>query len=1418
MNFMGLGFSLGAEDKGLAAAIKQTTSGLMDISKTVVGIGLASAKMMIKMPDIKPAIGMAQHLASDVKLTTTGLEAFGVAASKVNSATFAGLGLNSKQLSKMKSESASLAHSMNTDVGTVAKAFAELEQAGVDVRKNGFRSKSEYVKFLAVTGVSSQELTSSMAAMNKRLGMSSAAIKDVIQSVGAIGSKFKIGKEAYAGMNTTVSLLNANFEKLPENWSKEKLGAFIKGTTAVAGALASIGLPAEQATAASNRLGEVLLKGREGMDALYVGLADSLPAGMETLTKHLGEIAPSFDMLQNSPDQFMLKMGEMVKAVRDAPGMTEKSLTMFRLQMEKDFGPEVMAAFTKEGFSKLGPALKGATEPIKNQGEIVGDLAKAYQDGRTYADRFALAQDRIQTSLKKVEGVMSDATYLKTYTNQSKDYLHTVNEIAGKGGVLGKLTTSLIEVKNRGFGGFLASHSKFGFALSEGIQLMQPMMQYLPALGAAFSALASPIGIVAAAVAGLFFLFKDLGKGKDSVIAPMLNKLVDEAPKFIAKIWELASGVFDTVYAVLSKVDWGAVIATMRSAFTKIFGSIFSAIEKINWAKVGQVLGVALDFAFQIALDAVVSILNIGEKILKWLDGVNWGAIGNKLGGYFAQIGLVIYNVFEKVLSNLPSLIGKVFERGLALVIGILDGMRDWFITKFPEAAKPIFVLFEVLKGIAVIVVTRIKLGFQAVGVVLTAVWEVLKWVLSTVVDVAVAVGDAVQAIGRVAGDVVDFFSSSGDSLADLWKNNNKMADDAKVKSAEIAALNQKIEAGRAAAEVKRMDDLDRSLAASGQKSKNWILTVEGDVLKGSQAFVRLEKDATGKIIEVAHNSAKYLKAVVGGEAATTMNDIQNEIKRMNAITNSLKGDEKAHAKAQDAALAYADKAHRQYLETYGVQWDVAFRNQKKLSEQFALEIGVVENAKKAGEGYYAVMIANQTALSAASNDRLVALEKENQAGTVNFADYMKQMISIKSEQVDGIAQMKESAAIASGDLGALFKQYAGTLEGAALFAERAAFSLGKKFSANASAAMGSIKGLGEAQQAQAKELIAQAEKGLAVQAEMIAKDTKLTAEARALKIRALEEAYKKDFDMLDASLKAQALNLKSNVQTGSDTAIQIYKDKTALLTSAASALNKEGAASLAKNTGMSTEAAMANVKDIGAMNRGNFLKNIDVISKSYMKFLTEMEAKGKTLLTSTTNSFNKLWETMDAGWKANQKVMEEFGVVSAKFIDGFWKKITEKASTETEKVLGLVVGIGRSLATASKVINIMSLLASPSDIERWAASVVSALAIAMRGGAVADSLMGSLYTKALLAVEAAKATPDTVSMSNPGGSPLQSSARDQILAAMNSPLWAQDKQPIPGTLKEISETLVLLLAATKSGGSGTAPPRKKSEIDQNVR
>jgi len=1069
LNFLGLGFNFGSQDKGLGKSIKTTASGLADINKSVIGIGLAGAKMTLKLPNVKGALGGMQNLANDVKVTTTYLEAYGVQANKVSSAGLAGLDLTATQFRKMKSEISSTAFSMNIDVATVTKSMVALKQSGIDVRKIGFKSFKEFQKFMAVTGTDATVFAAGVKKLKTEFGFTDEAVKDLIQTTAAMGKKLNLGKEAVQGMAAVTKIMSEESAGFFKEWGPEKIKKYQMGTLKVAGALVKMGSTSSEAMQTSQRFTQQLVKGQAGMHSLFAGLSTDLGVDMDVLTQHLGNPQAAFEALQKSPEDFALHMAKMSKKVQELAkeqtrtklfgGMSDEAIeasgrmkefqnavaknttqltSRFSLQMGEAFGPG-MTNLINKGLDPLEKSLAESGKTVKGSDKDIASYAKKWHDGRTAAERFAIAQDRVLTNMKKVHGVMSDTEFITKYKKQTTELTKALNEQAKKGGVLGKLTQKFIEFRVFGIGGTLAASSKWGFMMTEMAKQFGPVLQGVASAAIAFRALASPITLVAGLIAGLYFAFKDLEKGEKSIIRPWLEKLKKNLPKIFA-----------------------AVKAALINAFSVLKDVVIYVIEKTPWAKVGQFLGKAFSYAMEIAIKIVEYAFKAVFKIGEWLASLDWQGIGRKVGGWFAAIAVIAIGAFVKVMKKLPEIILTIFNKLVDFVIGALDGISDYLQKKFPEYAKPIRIFFNVVKAIihavrVVIVGTfkaivwAVKKLFQGLVAIFKGIfkviewviikpfqmwWKIVKWVVDKVVGAFKWVGEKIKAmgswlydklswpfrklwgyvsdaagwikdklggIGSAIGSVVSSVGSAISSVGSTvsgWFTGTISISDALKKTIAEAEKKQKDAAGAAAAaaEAARIEAEKRHKAEIAKQAALIVTEKQYKTANAEvKALVKAQLDANQRVLTTTGKIIAAEEAVIhfSRTAAGEVKKVGYELKDMQLakITEEpfVKG--KAMMEQFRAETARMRKEHGQGSEEFGKhldEWQGKFREFRKehgisaqaasgwneiLSKQFSVEKNLIKEISKEHSSYAAALMKQQTETANAAAREIQALE-----------------------------------------------------------------------------------------------------------------------------------------------------------------------------------------------------------------------------------------------------------------------------------------------------------------------------------------------------------------------------------------------------------------------------------------------------------
>ena len=728
INNFGIGLALGLNDKDFSSGIKKASKTAQAFSSTLDGLKAAGAgaagliRSALSAPgeivnSIRPAAAYVNSLANDYKITTTNIEAFGVAASKVTNATLAGLNLSTKESRKWKSTIASVAFSMNTDVGAVAESFKALEQSGVDVRKIGFKSFTEYQKFLSVTGTDAKQFAFTIGKMRSQFRFTDQQIKDTVETTVALGKRFNVGSEAVQGMAKTVAMLADEGASLWAELGPDKTKAFLQGTQSLSIAFMKAGHSAEEAQDLALGVGRAMIKGRAGVQELFNGLQDDLPEAMKTLTENFGNVEDAFSMLQQDPAKFTKTVAVVAKKIRDtakSPEEAQERLARFSNQMTKSFGPQFSALIggsldtTIDSFNALDKELNKPGGLADKNGAI-GKIAKNYQDGRTMTERLAISQDMFRTKLKKLMGE-TDADFLKRYNHSADVTSKKLAEIAAKGGPLGKATAMFVEFANHGLGGVASKISKeYGPAMATLIQQFGPVLSHLMQLGPVLMALMNPFTLIIGAIAAVALYFHDAAKGGGkfkSFVDSLIPKIADMAKKVFEFAKQILPKVGEAIIVGFKSIDWNQVAAFMEQVGKYVWAAFIKALEilgqlgvmlielikKINWTKVADVLYDGIKQVGILAGRALIYLVkempNITMKLLGFVKELlvrMWDDIGALIEKALAYVWEKIKEVGEKIgefFVGMFKKIGNFVEDSAKLTaksaLGVAGAVYDW--------------------------------------------------------------------------------------------------------------------------------------------------------------------------------------------------------------------------------------------------------------------------------------------------------------------------------------------------------------------------------------------------------------------------------------------------------------------------------------------------------------------------------------------------------------------------------------------------------------------------------------------------------------------------------------------------------------------------------------------------------------------
>jgi hypothetical protein len=732
LNMQGLGYSFFGQDKNLSKMAGAIEKDIINIDKAVDELNTSAGKnglggaldYITRMPDVRGFVSNMSAYAGDFKITTTQLEQHWIQADKAFQQASAGMNMSTKDAKKWQSTISQVSYDLVLDVGQVAESFKAVQQSGVDLAKIGLKDFKTFQKFVAVTGIDAKQFTASLTYLKNQVGFTDDQLKDYLETTASIGKQFNLGTEAMAAMSGTVQTLQEQNAKLFALWGPARTKRFLEGTALVAGAFLKAGKTADEAQVASQQLMATIVKGQGEFQDVFSGLSTTIGEFGGTLAENFRTAEGAFQILQNSPDQFISEMQRMYEAIKKnkTGAALQEATGRFTSQLTKVVGPAVTDLITRglgpmgKQFGDVAAQLNGPGGLANKNGALV-QMANHYRTALTPQEELGRAQDRFQTRLKKMAG-LNDWQFLHKYNVSVKMAEERLSSLAHKAGPGGFIFKALVGLKNYGFGGMLSQIHPLGPAIADLTKSFAPVIQMMPGLVATFGMLASPITIVAGAIGLIYAYTKDIG-GMRSIINDVFGKISD----FLSNIGATAMKAFRSI-------DWDKVIAIALDAIHSImktagkaWDGVVSFFQSVDWVKVGNYVGVVLIGLFELAVEGI-----------------------------------------KGVASKIPAIFEAVFDAAAAIVRGIWDKMGKYIDDQFGIFAEPI------------------KIALTTIGVIAAAAFGYLA--VSAVTAFITSAASAVMFWGAVLGPIALVIAG----VAMVTKVFLKLSDTAKIAGMVIGA------------------------------------------------------------------------------------------------------------------------------------------------------------------------------------------------------------------------------------------------------------------------------------------------------------------------------------------------------------------------------------------------------------------------------------------------------------------------------------------------------------------------------------------------------------------------------------------------------------------------------------------------------
>ncbi len=510
------------------------------------------------------------------------------------------------------------------------------------------------------------------------------------------------------------------------------------------------GMSAEGAQASANAFLKTIMKGKQSFHDLYTGIETDLGPLAKVMSENFQGPEEAFRLLEKSPHEFVLKMHKATNAlgklaekqvlqqydVKDASQLSTKQRTeydakvraqqltytqRFSTQMSKLVGSDMTTLIMKNSdktMKKMDQLGKNFDKVGGKKGAI-SKITKQYRDGRTATERFAIAQDLLITRMKKLRGTMSDTRFLGDYAKSSGLVLSKMKQMADKGGPVGKAMTTMIDFSNFGLCGVLARLHPMGLGLTTIVQKFAPVLAMLPALAVGFSALFSPLTLVAVAIGGIYLALKypeqaaKAFKKFSSAVKTYLPKILNTAKMIVIGVAKALAKVF--VY-IWENVDWAKVWSIMVTVAQTLAEVVVYIWKSINWGAVAKAIKWAAQKIGQVLKWALLKVIQISDWLIYSFSKIDFETIRGYLAVGFKYAFHALLLAAGYAITRLPYLLKGAFKVMYAVIFGFFDGIRDFFAEQFPQFTKFFTVMFA-----------TVKYAFAALATYMIGRWVAMK-------------------------------------------------------------------------------------------------------------------------------------------------------------------------------------------------------------------------------------------------------------------------------------------------------------------------------------------------------------------------------------------------------------------------------------------------------------------------------------------------------------------------------------------------------------------------------------------------------------------------------------------------------------------------------------------------------------------
>lgn len=817
LNWLGLGFSFGAKNKGLLRAQKQTAQGFNQM-----GVSAQQMNSLMTLAN-KGLAGMNEHLGNQKKLLSqskmqTFLQAFslkkmGDVADGVERVASSGrnlttsfeatlysntvtakkmawnFGLMGKDAKKFHSQAQSLSLETGISFDQAAEATFNFQWASKALTAVGIKDFKALAKVADVTGISAGELVDQFQKIQTELGMTSeSAIQNLTGAFIEAGREVGDVKLAMTSMNSSLGVLAKKAALAGKKLSDTDLAAYGKQAAQVAAAMWNVTGSTEEAMAFASSLNEKLLEGQINFQDMFAGTQPALSEIVKATGIATGDVDKAFKMMQSGPAGFMQGMGEMVDQMRTKGQDPTQLLKFMGSQLRTIFGEDekVISLFLQ----KTGKGISDVMDRVGNAKNKLGDAAKDFMDPRTIAERMDLAGDILVKGFRDVSRKASEK-FVSDTTKQFRTFNKEIAVIGAADGPLAAMTRQFSKMHQIGALGLVPEFLRPGAALAgKMLEELAPAIGMFHSLGLSVKDMVNPLNLAAAAAAGLgtaFFFTQQKALALDSSYQTQtktskklksqlagMTKGTAAYDKTVAKLAETEAAMASNRKGIMQKAN-RTVIDGVKKTFRTVMDNVKGFIQGVQEAWPDIVAGFV-----SIWESPEVQGFIIGLK--KWWTETAWPTIE----GFFSGVVDGIMGNFDQnatgakaMGASIGGFIGRAFDAAWELVKSVL---RKWWTSftdmwgnenlGFGEKLQKtfLFLLPGILLGLGP-VITGVTTAVQLLAGPLSALGSAIIPKLLTVMTGPVGLVAGALAVGTAIGTWINSFKGVQDFVQGLYKD-----------------------------------------------------------------------------------------------------------------------------------------------------------------------------------------------------------------------------------------------------------------------------------------------------------------------------------------------------------------------------------------------------------------------------------------------------------------------------------------------------------------------------------------------------------------------------------------------------------------------------------------------------------------------